>query len=179
MGCSMTLGIDELLESVRKTRDIIRKRDVSLSSITMASLLGSLHELGILTQGTVGLLAHYFTPRICAYMLEKGIVNESKSIKENLENAFKAYNYKDGEYSIEAKEDEVKIEIVSERCKLCPKGVGGAEIKGSACPVPYFIGVCLSILTRRRWEPELYETPQGHSAVLKEEGRCKMIIKPR
>ena len=32
--------------------------------------------------------------------------------------------------------DEIIVEIASDKCKICPKGVGGAEIEGTLCLIP-------------------------------------------
>ncbi len=167
----------ELLKKrFEEAQKVLGEREVNLASVTMASVLASLNELGILTQGTVGTLANYFTPRICAYFKLNGVINEKMDIKDVLMNSFKQYNFKDDEVRIEVKGDEVEIEIVTKRCKLCPKGVGGAEIEGSACPVPYFVADCLSLITGSKWEPELYRKDRNFFAVKKEEGKCIMKV---
>lgn len=167
----------DVSDIVKKSREVIRKRHVNLASITLASLIASLSELGILTQGTVSSLAKYFTPRICAYMLEKGIIDPSKPPVENLRKVFEEYAFTNEDYEIKEDGNEIHIEIVTDECKVCPKGVGGAEIPGSACPLPHFIAICLSILTGEKWEPKKIRKDNKIKLVLKEEGECKMAIK--
>jgi len=169
-------NISELEEIVKKTQEVIKERDVSLASITLASLIASLSELGILTQGTVNALAYYFTPRICSYMMLKGITKEG-DIKESLMKTFKEYAFKEDDFNVKIDDNEVGIEIVSDNCKICPKGVGGAGILGSACPIPYFVSICLSLITKNQWGPETIRKGGKVTLVLKEEGRCKMRIK--
>ena len=166
----------DISEIVKKSREVIRKRHVNLASITLASLIASLSELGILTQGTVSSVAKYFTPRICAYMLEKGIIDPSKPPVENLRKVFEEYAFTDEDYEIKESGNEIHVEIVTNECKVCTKGVGGAEISRSACPLPHFIAVCLSILTGERWEPKKVREDKKIVLVLKEEGKCKMVI---
>jgi hypothetical protein len=173
----LRIDLEEVRTVVEKSRKVIRERNVSLPSITLASLLGSLYELGILTQGTVAVMAQYFTPRVCAYMLEKGIVKEGNNVVENLNNVLKAYNFEDDEFSITLINGEVRVKVSSKKCKVCPKGVGGAEIKGSACPIPYFIALCLSLLTNNVWKPALQRRDGGRAAVNKVDDNCEMTLR--
>ncbi len=166
----------DFIKIIEKSREVIKKRNVNLASVTLASLVASLSELGILTQGTVASLAKYFTPRICAYMLEKGIVDPNKPLLENLKKVFEEYAFTEEDYEVVASDGELRVEIVTDRCKVCPKGVGGAEIPGSACPVPYFLSICLSILTNERWEPKKMKVGNRIEVVHKEGGKCKIEL---
>ncbi len=159
-------------EAFEETVKVVKEREVNLASITLASLIASLSELGILTQGTVAALAKYFTPRICAYMKVKGVIDEGKPIEENMKRVFEEYAFKDGDYRFKASGNEVEIEIVTKRCKVCPKGVGGAEIPGTACPIPHFAATCLSILTGKSWKAKRV----NKGTVEKEGGLCKMKL---
>jgi len=155
------LKLEELRKLFDEAREVVKEREVNLPAVTMASLLGSLYELGILTQGTVGVLARRFVPKVCAYMYEKGVVSPQKDALENLYSAFKEYGFKEGEVKFERKDGEVEIEVVTGRCKVCPKGIGGAEIKGVACPVPYFVAYCLSLMTNKLWKPKEMTRKEG------------------
>ncbi len=166
----------DLSKIIEKTREIIKERNVNLASITLASLIASLSELGILTQGTISSLAKYFTPRICAYMLEKGIIDPSKPLPENLRRVFGEYAFTDEDYEVDLSDSKIHVEVVTDRCKVCPKGVGGAEIPGSACPMPHFLSICLSILTNEKWEPKKIKVGNKIGLVVKEGGKCKMEV---
>jgi hypothetical protein len=39
--------------------------------------------------------------------------------------------------------------IAGDLCRICPKGVGGAEIKGSFCPIPNFIAKLVNLMLGR------------------------------
>jgi hypothetical protein len=39
-------------------------------------------------------------------------------------------------HDIVSEEECVVLKITSSTCKLCPKGVGAAELEGTLCPVP-------------------------------------------
>ena len=164
------MKLEDLKREFEETRKVVKERDLNLPSVTMASLLGSLYDLGILTQGTVGLLARHFVPKICAYMHEKGIMSPEKDPLENLRSAFKEYGFKDDEVSFAREGEEVRVEVVTKRCKICPKGVGGAEIQGTACPVPYFVAYCLSLATGKLWTPKQMTKKEG--------GKCKASVAP-
>ncbi|ALU11491.1 hypothetical protein EYM_01570 [Ignicoccus islandicus DSM 13165] len=170
---------EEVERVVNETIEVIKERDVPLQSLTLAALLASLQQLGILTQGTVATLAKYFSLRIIAYMIYHKIVDMNKSVEENLMSAFKQYGFKDSEISINSKNGEVEIDIVTAKCKLCPKGVGGAELEGNACPVPYLVSYALTAMEGKTWKPELIKN--GSSAKLtvvsKTGGICRMKIK--
>ncbi len=157
-----------LWKELEEARRAVKERKPNLASVTMASLLGSLYELGVLTQGTVGLLARHFVPRICAYLLEEGAVSPDKEPLENVKTAFERFGFRKDDYAIEAEGDEVRIEIVTKKCKICPKGVGGAEIHGTACPVPYMVAYCLSIWTKKPWKVK--------ERVKKEGDKCKCSV---
>ncbi len=169
----------EILETIEKTMKVIEERDVPLQSLTLAAMLASLHKLGILNQGTVAELASYFSPRVIAYMIYHKIVDPKKDVKENLMNVFKQYGYKEGEISIEAKDGEIDIHIVTAKCKLCPKGVGGAELEGPACPIPYFVAVALTAIEGKKWKPEPVKNGSiaRLAVVVKSGGICRMRIK--
>ena len=166
----------ELENIVKMTQEVLKKREVNLASTTLASLIASLSELGILTQGTVNALARYFVPRICAYITLSKEINPNDPMK-SLMDVFKEYAFKESDVNLVQEDGEISIEIVTDNCKICPKGVGGAEIPGSACPVPYFVSICLSLLTKEQWKPEVERRGNKVGLVVKEGGRCKMRIK--
>ena len=39
----------------------------------------------------------------------------------------------------EAGEGQVVLLVAGDKCRICPKGVGGADIKGTLCPIPSFL----------------------------------------
>lgn len=159
-----------------RTLRVIKERDVGLQGLMLASMISSLDRLGLLTQGTVAALAGDFTPKLCAYFIHKGIIKKDMNVKDILDTMFRSFGYKYGEYKIETKDNEVLVNIVTDKCKVCPKGVGGAEIPGTACPLPYMISVCLSLLTDKLWMPKVYGKGAKKEVLRKEEGTCKMKI---
>ena len=57
------MRIEDLRKEAERAKKVIKERDVPLHSLVLASMLASLSEIGILNQGTVGVLAKSFTPR--------------------------------------------------------------------------------------------------------------------
>ena len=167
----------DLREEVERAKKVIKERDVPLHSLVLASMLASLNELGILNQGTVGVLAKSFTPKVLAYLELKGVVSEGRGARENLEAIFKEFGFKDGEFEIEETGEGIRISVVTNKCKICPKGVGGAELEGAACPVPYMVSTALSVLTGEEWRPELRKAGNKVSPVVKSSGRCEIVVK--
>jgi len=103
-----------------------------------ASILGGLHRLGILNQGTVNLLMKTVAPRLITYMISKGLLpsREEKPgpgrLAETLLRDLEA-----GSFHVEMEGDTLRILI--EECNYCPKRVGGASLRGTACPIPRLI----------------------------------------
>ncbi|ABU82331.1 hypothetical protein [Ignicoccus hospitalis] len=166
----------KLMKNFEEALKVIKERDVPLSSLTLASMLASLNELGLLNQGTVGVLSKYFTPRILAYFVAHGLVDPKKGIEENLKVMFSEYGYSEDEYEVEANENSLKISVVTKRCKICPKGVGGAELEGAACPLPYMVAAALTLMDGREWRPKLVSNGGRMKAVVKEDERCVTVI---
>jgi len=165
--------LDKLIEESKK---VIEEKNPPLQSVVFASLLASLEKLGILTQGTVGALSNYFTPKLIAYFLAKRVIDPNKSIEENLNAMFKEFGFDGDSVVMERDDDKIKIKVKTGKCRICPKQVGGAMIKGFACPVPYIVATILTYLTREEWKPVPMRIG-GRVQLLKREGEyCTMEV---
>jgi hypothetical protein len=77
-----------------------------------------------------------------------------------------------GEYDLqEVGENQVVLLIASNKCRICPKGVGGAAVKGTLCPIPSLLDALINKIAQK----DLLEliTP----GIEKEGSTCKAYFK--
>lgn len=119
-------------------------------------------------------------PRVARYVMgyfkEKGKLPETG--QDPMENLKIAVNFLQQEIGLAEEygfsEDGQTLWVRSETCKLCPKGVGGAEIKSTACPYPHFILEAANILNP---DQKLALDAPNHRLITKADNSCLIGFK--
>ena len=148
--------------------DMIKERDLGVYHYLTASLLGGLADLGLLNQGSANLVGRRTGERLADFLVSEGITPTG-----NPENDLKIIMEKIGiakEFQVVEEDDKLAVEIPAPLCRYCPKGVGGAEIPGTACPLPGMFEAFLAVYGDGDWKLEAYE---GRPLV-KEDDNCKI-----
>jgi len=155
--------------------DLVKERNLTLLHVIMASFMGQLADLGLLNQGSANLIGLGVGQRLGRYFKEVGILlpeNDVEAVKRILELADVAEFL-----SVEKLSDEnLLVGIKSDKCKYCPKGIGGAEISGTVCPIPYLIVSTLTSYTGKKYSIALWKKDKSSIVIKKEEGYCKFMI---
>ena len=155
--------------------DLVKERNLSLLHVIMASFMGQLADLGLLNQGSANLIGLGVGQRLGRYFKEVGILLPEKdveAVKRILELADVA------EFLLVEKlsDESLLVGIKSDKCKYCPKGIGGAEISGTVCPIPYLIVSTLTSYTGKKYSVALWKKGKGSTVIKKEEGYCKFMV---
>lgn len=121
---------------------MISEREVSPHNALVASLLLGFSELGVLNQGTVNMVGRrisYFLTDYFEAIEAVPDVDSDISMNDLLKVIIECVNkYLDiaPEIYYELEENRLHIWLKGGECKICPKGVGGLELKGTFCPLP-------------------------------------------
>ena len=139
-----------------------------------ALFLAAAADAGILNQGSISFFAKYVAPRLRDYLVAMNLYEKPEgSIEEKLRVILGSLNKAleiSTEASIELSGDEVIMRIRGDRCRYCPKGVGLAEIPGTACPFPKLFeelarleGIELRLVARReKGRVQVIEKKEGY-----------------
>jgi hypothetical protein len=126
-------------------KQIILERDLNPYHSFFASFFGGLGELGMLNQGSINIVAKRAAEYLYAYLDAKDILPDMNAIPgdtsvEVIKNLVLYVNKimsLVGEYDLQQVDEEQVVLLITENtCRICPKGVGGAEVKGTLCPIP-------------------------------------------
>jgi len=99
----------------------------------------------MLNQGSINIVAKRAAEYLYAYLDAKEILPDMNAVPgdteaEIIKNLILYVNKilsLVGEYDLqEAGEGQVVLLITGNKCRICPKGVGGAAVKGTLCPIP-------------------------------------------
>ncbi len=126
-------------------KQVIIERDLNPYQSFFASFIAGLSDLGLLNQGYMNIVAKKAAEHLYAYLDAKDILPDIKTVSgststEVIKNLVSYINEKIslvGEYDIQQVDEEhVSLIIMGNTCRICPEGVGGAELKGTLCPIP-------------------------------------------
>jgi len=138
-------------------REEIKKRDLNIFHVFIASLLGQLAERGTLNIGFLNMILRSIGEKIAEYLtVVIGPFSKMGDIKENIKKSIEEIvSYLDPfkEYSLGFVQNGLIIQINADTCKFCPKRVGGAELPRSLCPFPVLIGEIISNRIKLKLEP--------------------------
>ncbi|MEN8173956.1 MAG: hypothetical protein ABFS03_13880, partial [Chloroflexota bacterium] len=122
-------------------------RDLSPHHSFLASFFAGLGEMGMLNQGSVNVVSRRAAEYLYSYLQAKDLCIDPADYadKPDLEALKYVMDHINeilsllGSYELQITQDnQAMILIEASLCRICPKGVGGAEIKGTLCPIPSF-----------------------------------------
>jgi len=159
---------------------VVLERDLNPYHSFFASFFAGLGELGMLNQGSINIVAKRAADYLYGYLDAKEILPDMDAVpgdsqSEIIKNLILYVNKilsMVGEYDLqEAGEDQVVLLIAGQTCRICPKGVGGAEVKGTLCPVPSLLESLINMIAQKDML-ELITT-----GIEKEGSTCKAYFK--
>jgi len=161
-------------------KQVVLDRDLNPYHSFFASFFAGLGELGMLNQGSINIVAKRAADYLYAYLDAKEILPDLNSVPgesaaEVIKNLILYINKilsMVGEYDLqESGEDQVVLLIAGQTCRICPKGVGGAAVKGTLCPIPSLLEALINKIAQKDML-ELITT-----GIEKEGSTCKAYFK--
>ena len=156
--------------------DKIQERGLELSHVLTASFLSGFGEVGALNQAVVNNMMRKLAARVAAWFQVHGQdpgVASQDGPAQRVAKVFSLLNehlHLVGDFRVEPEGDDVVVSIGSGTCRICPIGVGEAEIQGTACPFPALLQNLVN-----HYSPDGAEVRiklAGRSMLVKEDGRC-------
>jgi hypothetical protein len=123
-------------------------RDLNPYHSFLSAFFAGLAELGMINQGSINIVSRRAAEYLYAYLDAKDILPDMNAVPgdstaEVVRNLIlyinKILNLMGGYELQEVEEGQVVLLVAADKCRICPKGVGGAEIKGTLCPIPSFL----------------------------------------
>lgn len=139
-------------------KQIILDRDLNPYHSFFAAFFAGLGELGMLNQGSINIVAKRAADYLYAYLDAKQILPEMSAVPgdtpaaviKNLVLYVNKILSLVGEYDLQqTNDDQVVLLITGNTCRICPKGVGGAAVKGTLCPIPSLLENLLNRIANR------------------------------
>ncbi len=124
------------------------ERDLNPYHSFLASFFAGLAELGLVNQGSINIVSKRAAEYLYSYLDAKEILPDMKAVPgdttaEVVKNLIlyinKVLSLMGGYDLQEADNGQVVLLVAGDKCRICPKGVGGAEVKGTFCPIPSFL----------------------------------------
>lgn len=134
----------------------ILERDINPYHSFLSSFFAGLAELGLVNQGSMNIVSKRAAEYFYTYLEAKEILPDMKAVPgdttaEVVKNLIlyinEILNLMGGYDLQQSGEDQVVLLIADDKCRVCPVGVGGAEVKGTLCPIPSFIEVLVNRIT--------------------------------
>ena len=126
----------------------IINRDLNPYHSFLSSFFAGLAELGMINQGSINIVSKRAAEYLYSYLDAKDIIPDMNAVPgdttaEVVKNLIlyinKILSLMGGYDLQEVDEGQVVLLVAADKCRICPKGVGGAEVKGTLCPIPSFI----------------------------------------
>jgi hypothetical protein len=151
-------------------------RKLDTTHVLFASFLGANADFGLFSQGSAQLVMPRVARYVMGYFQKKEKLPDFRS--DPLKNLKIVVDFLQQEIGL-AEElgfsaDGQTLWIRSNTCKLCPKGVGGAEIKSTACPYPHFILEAVNMVSPQ--QKLALDTP-NHRLITKADNNCLIGFK--
>jgi hypothetical protein len=136
-------------------KDIVIERDINPYQSFLSSFFAGFAELGLINQGSMNIVSKRAAEYLYNYFDAKGILADLQtqedicsedSIRYHIDFINSKLNLI-GSYTLEKiNQDEYIFRVAGNECRICPKGVGGAAIKGTFCPIPSFYKNMVNLL---------------------------------
>ena len=161
-------------------KQIVLDRDLNPFHSFFASFFAGLGELGMLNQGSINIVAKRAAEYLYAYLDAKEILPDmhlvpGDSQPEVIKNLVLYVNKilsLVGEYDLQQVDDEQFVLLITgNTCRICPKAVGGAAVKGTLCPIPSLLENLLNKIAQR----DIVELITN--GIEKDGGTCKAFYK--
>lgn len=129
-------------------KQVVLERDLNPFHSFFSSFFAGLAELGMINQGSINIVARRAADYLYSYLQAKEILPDMSSVpgETSTEIAKNLFLYINkilklvGEYDMqETEQGQAVLLLAGNTCRICPKGVGGAEVKGTLCPIPSLI----------------------------------------
>ena len=126
----------------------IINRDLNPYHSFLSSFFAGLAELGMINQGSINIVSKRAAEYLYSYLDAKDILpdmntvpgDSAAAVVRNLILYINKILSLMGEYDLKEVDDgQVVLLVAADKCRICPKGVGGAEVKGTLCPIPSFL----------------------------------------
>ena len=163
--------------------DVVIERNLDKWNVLVASLIAGFDKLGVLSQGIVNKDMEVVADKLARYFKVKGVVPEidpSASFEENLKRIIQFLDNElelAGKSFIEHSDGKVEFKVQGNTCHFCPKGVGEAELPGTACPYPALIKEFANKFLPPDQQVEV--VLQGRNYLKKEGGLCRIIFEKK
>jgi len=124
------------------------ERDLNPYHSFLASFFAGLAELGMVNQGSINIVSKRAAEYLYSYLEAKEILPDMSAVPgettvEVVKNLVlyinKVLSLMGGYDLKEADNGQIALLVAGEQCRICPKGVGGAAVKGTFCPIPSFL----------------------------------------
>lgn len=136
-------------------KKIVVERDINPYHSFLSSFFAGFAEMGMINQGSMNIVSKRAAEYLYSYFEAKDFLSKLEKFEnpDSLESVRYHVDYVNsmlnlmGNYELEVQEqNEITLQIASNLCRICPKGVGGAAIKGTYCPIPTFIEKLVNLL---------------------------------
>ena len=161
-------------------KQVVLERDLNPYHSFFSSFFAGLAELGMINQGSINIVSKRAAEYLYSYLEAKEILPDMSAVPgdtptevaKNLILYINKILSLVGEYDFKDAEDGMAVLMIAgNTCRICPKGVGGAEVKGSLCPIPTLV----ENLVNRIAQKDLLELVT--SGIEKEDSTCKAYFK--
>ena len=138
-------------------KQVVLERDLNPFHSFFSSFFAGLAELGMINQGSINIVAKRAADYLYSYLEAKEILPDMAAVpgETSVEVAKNLFLYINkilslvGEYDLKETEDGQALLLLSgNTCRICPKGVGGAEVKGTLCPIPSLVESLVNMIAQ-------------------------------
>ncbi len=169
------MKVEELNALFKKALETIKERDVNPCQAAIASLIAGLNAIGVLNQSVALKMSEWAAPIFYASLVNEGIAK--MELEHDVGAFFKGLGYEDGTYTVKLEDSLIDVRVKADRCKVCPRSVGLADIPSSACPLPGALMAIAEIITQKKWDIVKERNGARVIVVKREGGECHFRIR--
>lgn len=136
-------------------RSVVIERDINPYHSFLSSFFAGFAELGMINQGSINIVARRAAEYLYAYLEARGFLDRlvkfdepasPESVRYHVDYVNGILDIMGGYEVVVMGQDQLSLRIAGDLCRICPKSVGGAAIKGSLCPIPNFIEKLVNLM---------------------------------